>query len=1024
MKRAALGAKMGAKMAKVFSNPAFMAFEVASMVLDTVDPLGLGTFESNLDNRVERNALEYAWEQEERELIRENAEDVGVEEVYPQLFPLAELFHEEWPKAEDDTWEELFQEAEDVVNGESVSFEDDDAYSMQVVAVAKELWRNAPKRDEALLRNMQKYLHERQKKDDERRANGDDVSAEVVGPDHVALYPQLSQPGRIGVSLSAIGMNYYRDLYREHWKNALDRNAQGVIVENRMPPLLVYTDVYREANPEFWKRSDGSSWKDRPFRDYPPMLAFKLPVRVPLMSPLVDIYRRCHKVRKGETPGFDDTTGLCVFGGNYCQTFSMNHRPSARTEDVDYNEENRYGKVDLHTTTSRNGDPLFREDFDDCDIDVVQGAAGAVLGTTVAAGLRAYLKYHPINLIATELFDADKSCDADKKGCMPIGFGLIWERRDAAGKRDISGESALTQALQRRYCAGYVEFTQAEWSDLNVATELVAGDYVAVVPRCDGRVDYCPEIYTDEGQMQAPAAPARYSAPNGKQYVRRINRRYAMNQDSEKGLMKVLGPYDGPGDQRYVQTDVNGIQEDARFQTSEKCGEALAAHSVSEDYVYAIYSENDRRCWISKKEGLLPRCDPQVTRPYEPSETHFYFPDGAHSPFAEPAAPAAAPDGVDPPSVLYYHAVAPVSGLLWRRAGRTQPRTGVELTGVVKDIQLLKRLLQTRGDRPELSLEEWKECGAPAVHPATIVKAAGHWYQPRAHKVCIADACRTGMHGGREQGDRCNRHYDCLPPPGVSQGVCRAGVCQSGREDALCGVAEDCVPGFPCVDGRCRDPDNFLEAAEGYTARARREVAGDSLNLGNAPHGSCASRCNTTGTCIGYSAPTKTVHRTGMESFDVPSEGECTLYQREINDDSQNRMIKRGEGIVTLRVSDGRAFYAKRCVHVQMEGEEEVSDNPPNPMCLEHNDREGVLRYNINDATAVEKLDPHLAVETTNNILDTGLMGGRSINHSDRQAVAQAQQPQLDEDAVVTDAAGNTFIGAEVNAWGHEHDHH
>lgn len=293
-----------------------IAFEVVSLVLDILDPMGYQTFQPNEIFRNLRNKLDVNMEKALSEGEMSNNQD------YPMTFPLSYAF----PEYEDEYTSKLFEKfvvkALDLLDSEMVieffisvlESESDDAEMSDTLQAAVDEAFALALATNNLERDQFTY----------------DFFASKGLADQIELVPFMSTARRMGVTLSQHGANLYNTRMREKhmlYSNPYDVVEDTEIPDDYLPFVACYTDKYRildTSNP-------GTG-------ENPNVIEKTLEQKCVLANPYGIVFVSCiigTKTQAGtrvnpEDYGvtFNQETGYCDYTAAYCSRMGLRTEPN------------------------------------------------------------------------------------------------------------------------------------------------------------------------------------------------------------------------------------------------------------------------------------------------------------------------------------------------------------------------------------------------------------------------------------------------------------------------------------------------------------------------------------------------------------------------------------------------------------------------------------------------------------------------------------------------------------------------
>ena len=269
-----------------------LAFDAVSILLDMGDPEGYNNF---TENAITQRALRAAWAR-----MQTTALETGRD--YPMVFPVEQAFPEAWasaamPALYDMVGADAFGDLSEAQIERLADAAADDADVPADVAAAldaayqRRMHADPARRDRVLLEALR---------------------AAVPEPDHLALYPALSSPTRIGVSLSPAGVRWWNEAQRGAWFRYHDVfGAAPDMPEGHVdPPVALHTDTYYVLN----EADPGTA-------EAPNMIARKVPGGAPAALFLVGghIVSYCEKPKDVDAPERDLTACPGPHAGALCQ---------------------------------------------------------------------------------------------------------------------------------------------------------------------------------------------------------------------------------------------------------------------------------------------------------------------------------------------------------------------------------------------------------------------------------------------------------------------------------------------------------------------------------------------------------------------------------------------------------------------------------------------------------------------------------------------------------------------------------
>lgn len=338
VKMAAMAAKMAAYGATGPVGALMMLFDLLSMAIDIMDLGGYATFTYNSTNTATRNSIEY--------MVEKGCREAGMD--YPQLFPVGEAFPKEYETVNGMMLDHFMTDVMDAMGlegrlpGESTAesekrkaaFEkvgeafmatlDENGNTVKDFQMPKEAEDIFAKVYDSVIKakyqKRDKFIHDKMKAALGSRA------------DEIQMYPSMSKPGTVGVSLSQRGMKKWNDSKRSEFFDKFDALKPKELPDDyRQPMVAIYTDQYRETNQAALRRANPKEFAKKPV-----MIDKILPEKVMLGGYYGQLVANCEKSRRAMKTGkrvnpydygvrFNHDTGTCTYTGAYCSKMGLKH---------------------------------------------------------------------------------------------------------------------------------------------------------------------------------------------------------------------------------------------------------------------------------------------------------------------------------------------------------------------------------------------------------------------------------------------------------------------------------------------------------------------------------------------------------------------------------------------------------------------------------------------------------------------------------------------------------------------------
>ncbi len=367
VKMAAMAAKMAAYGAAGPVGAAMLLFDMLSMAIDIMDLGGYATFTYNTTNTATRNSIEY--------MVEKGMREAGMD--YPQLFPVGEAFPKEYGQVNGMMLDHFMSDTMDAMGlegqlpGESVAQSEKRKAAFELVGQAfmatldekgeqipgKEF--QMPKEAEEIFANVydsvikakfqkrDKFIHDKMKAALGSRA------------DEIQMYPSMSKPGTVGVSLSKSGMTKWNASKRNEFFQYFDALKPKELPDDyRQPMVAIYTDQYRETDQAALRRANPKEFAKKPV-----MKDKILPEKVMLGGYYGQLIANCEKSRKAMKTGkrvhpynhgvrFNHDTGTCTYTGSYCSKMGLKH-VGGRLTDCKLRKGQKIAEMIFGTTVTR-----------------------------------------------------------------------------------------------------------------------------------------------------------------------------------------------------------------------------------------------------------------------------------------------------------------------------------------------------------------------------------------------------------------------------------------------------------------------------------------------------------------------------------------------------------------------------------------------------------------------------------------------------------------------------------------------
>lgn len=371
---AKVGVKLAASAAKWAAygsagpvGAAMMLFDMLSMAVDIMDLGGYASFTHNTTNTATRDSIEY--------MVEKGMREAGMD--YPQLFPVGEAFPKEYGQVNGMMVEHFMEDVMDAMGldgqlpGESVAESKKRQVAFEAVgnafaATLDEKGEPIPGKDfempkeaedvfgkvydsvsKAKYKKRDQFIFDKMKAALGSRAN------------EIQMYPSMSKPGTVGVSLSEVGMKKWNDSKRNEFFQYFDAlKPKELPKDYNQPMVAIYTKHYRETNQAALRRANPKEFAKRPV-----MIDRELPQKVMLGGYYGQLVANCEKSRKSSKTGqrvhpynhgvrFNHDTGTCIYTNSWCSKMGLKH-VGGRLTDCKLRKGQKIAEMIFGTTVTR-----------------------------------------------------------------------------------------------------------------------------------------------------------------------------------------------------------------------------------------------------------------------------------------------------------------------------------------------------------------------------------------------------------------------------------------------------------------------------------------------------------------------------------------------------------------------------------------------------------------------------------------------------------------------------------------------
>jgi hypothetical protein len=371
---AKVGVKLAASAAKWAAygstgpvGAAMMLFDMLSMAVDIMDLGGYASFTKNTTNTATRNSIEY--------MVEKGMRESGMD--YPQLFPVGEAFPKEYGEVNGMMVEHFMEDVMDAMGldgqlpGESVADSKKRKVAFEAVgqAFAATLDENGeqipgkefqmPKEAEDMFGKVYDTVSKAKYKKRDQFIFDKMKAALGSRANEIQMYPSMSKPGTVGVSLSEVGMKKWNDSKRNEFFQYFDAlKPKELPKDYNQPMVAIYTKHYRETDKAALRRSNPKEFAKRPV-----MIDRQLPQKVMLGGYYGQLVANCEKSRKsGRTAQrvhpynhgvrFNHDTGTCLYTNSWCSKMGMKH-VGGRLTDCKLRKGQKVAEMIFGTTVTR-----------------------------------------------------------------------------------------------------------------------------------------------------------------------------------------------------------------------------------------------------------------------------------------------------------------------------------------------------------------------------------------------------------------------------------------------------------------------------------------------------------------------------------------------------------------------------------------------------------------------------------------------------------------------------------------------
>ncbi len=371
---AKVGVKLAASAAKWAAygstgpvGAAMMLFDMLSMAVDIMDLGGYASFTHNTTNTATRDSIEY--------MVEKGMRESGMD--YPQLFPIGEAFPKEYGQVNGMMVEHFMEDVMDAMGldgqlpGESVADSKKRQVAFEAVgqAFAATLDENGqqipgkefemPKEAEDMFGKVYDSVSKAKYKKRDQFIFDKMKAALGSRANEIQMYPSMSKPGTVSVSLSEVGMKKWNDSKRNEFFQYFDAlKPKELPKDYNQPMVAIYTKHYRETNQAALRRANPKEFAKKPV-----MIDRELSQKVMLGGYYGQLVANCEKSRKSGRTGqrvhpynhgvrFNHDTGTCIYTNSWCGKMGMKH-VGGRLTDCKLRKGQKVAEMIFGTTVTR-----------------------------------------------------------------------------------------------------------------------------------------------------------------------------------------------------------------------------------------------------------------------------------------------------------------------------------------------------------------------------------------------------------------------------------------------------------------------------------------------------------------------------------------------------------------------------------------------------------------------------------------------------------------------------------------------